>query len=54
MTAIPGWKRKQKKIFGTLLVCALCIMIGFVVRELILSRKQMALVMGQQQCVQCG
>lgn len=48
MTAIPGWKRKQKKVFGTLLVCALCIMIGFVVRELILSRQQMALVMGQQ------
>lgn len=48
MAAVPVWKRKRNRILGVLLVCLLCILIGFLVREIILSRQQMDLVMGQQ------
>ncbi|HRL55868.1 MAG TPA: hypothetical protein PK462_01135, partial [Lachnospira sp.] len=47
MAATSGWNRKWSKGLGALLVLFQCVMIGFIVGEIVLSRQQMDMVVGQ-------
>ena len=47
MAATSGWNRKWSKGFGALLVLFQCVMIGFIVGEIVLSKQQMDMVVGQ-------